>query len=79
MTTHALTHSEISAVSFEGLRVTTASGEPATLAVLDKDGNIIDVGPGVLREAFNVAVEAYRNFLKGSGHLRAISRPPTAQ
>lgn len=75
MAASTLTQSEISAVSFEGLRVRTASGEPATLAILDKDGNVIDAGPGVLQEAFNVAIESYRNFLKGAGHLRALSRP----
>lgn len=66
---------EFSAVSFEGLRVRTASGEPATLAVIDANGNVIEAGPTVLDEAFKVAVEAYRNFLKGAGHLRALSRP----
>lgn len=75
MTAPSLTQSEISAVSFEGLRVRTASGEPATLAILDQNGNVIDAGPGVLQEAYNVAIEAYRNFLKGAGHLRALARP----
>ncbi|MBB6591169.1 hypothetical protein ACYT85_14965 [Ralstonia solanacearum] len=75
MSEHGL-RCEISAVSYEGLRVRTANGEPATLAVLDKDGNVIEAGPDVLQKAFNVAIESYRNFLKGAGHLRALSTPP---
>jgi hypothetical protein len=62
----ALRNSTISAVSFEGLSITTISGEPETLAILDKDGNIIDVGPNVAREAWNVAPASHKNFLKGT-------------
>ena len=78
MTTDTLQNCEISAVSFQGLTVKTASGEPATLAVVDKDGKIIESGPGVLKQTFDVAVESYRNFLKGTGHLRVLAKPPGA-
>ncbi|MCX4156171.1 MULTISPECIES: hypothetical protein [Paraburkholderia] len=71
-----LTNSIISAVSFEGLSITTISGEPATLAVVDKDGKIVEMGPNVAREAWNVALASYKNFLKGTGHLRVHSKPP---
>ncbi len=77
MSEHGL-RCEISAVSYEGLTVRTATGKPATLAVIDEDGKVIDAGPSVLQEAFNVAVESYRNFLKGAGHLRVLTKPPGA-
>ncbi|WP_080409987.1 hypothetical protein [Burkholderia ubonensis] len=66
---------EISAVSYKGLSVTTASGEPATLAVVDKDGKVIDAGPEVAHAAWDVAIRSYRNFLMGMGYLRVLSKP----
>lgn len=78
-TTGTLTHCEISAVSHEGLSITTADGKRGTLAVLDENGNIIETGPSVAFEAWNVAVLSYRNFLKGKGYLRvrsSTSAPP---
>jgi hypothetical protein len=72
-----LANSEISAVSFEGLSIKTANGEPATLAILDKDGKIIEMGPTVAREAWNVAIASYKNFLIGTGHIRVHSKPPS--
>lgn len=69
---------EFSAVSHEGLSIATADGRPATLAVIDQDGNIVAAGPGVARAAWEVTVNSYRNFLMGSGHLRVLSRPPEA-
>lgn len=71
-----LQNSVIGAVSYAGFHVTTATGEPATLAVLDKDGNVIDAGASVSIAAWNVAITTYRNFLKGAGHLRVHSKPP---
>ncbi len=67
---------EISAVSYEGLTVTAANGEPAQLAVVDARGVIVAVGPAVARAAFDVSVRSYRSFLIGTGHLRVLSRPP---
>ncbi|MBM5590020.1 hypothetical protein [Burkholderia pseudomallei] len=66
---------EISAISYKGLSVTIASGEPATLAVIDKDGNIVEAGPEVARAAWDVAIRSYRNFLMGTGHLHVLSKP----
>nr|WP_080424148.1 hypothetical protein [Burkholderia ubonensis] len=66
---------EISAVSYKGLSVTTASGEPARLAVVDQHGNVVDAGPEVARAAWDVAIRSYRNFLMGTGHLRVLSKP----
>ncbi|WP_175948520.1 hypothetical protein [Burkholderia pyrrocinia] len=67
--------STISAVSFQGLSITTPDGEPATLAVIDMHGRIIDSGPSVMRAVWEVAIRSYRNFLIGSGHLRVLSKP----
>jgi len=62
----------ISAVSHEGLRV-TVDGKPARLAILSEDGRIIAVGEQVANEVEAVALNCYRNFLKGQGYLRVYS------
>ncbi|TGP42831.1 hypothetical protein EN871_18045 [bacterium M00.F.Ca.ET.228.01.1.1] len=66
----------ISAVSYQGLNVTTSSGEPAMLAVIDMQGRILDAGPQVARAVWRIALESYRNFLMGEGHLRVLCKPP---
>lgn len=67
-----LKHAEISAVIHEGLTV-TANGKRCKLAIIDEDGNIIEAGADVAREAFNVSIASYKQLLKGLGHLRVIS------
>ena len=67
----------ISAVSHEGLSV-TVDGKPARLAILTDDGRVIAVGDQVAKEAEAVALNSYRNFLKGQGYLRVNSAPITA-
>jgi hypothetical protein len=69
--------STISAVSFEGLSVTTPDGEPATLAIVDRDGRIVESGPGVVDAVWRTSITAYRNFLIGHGHLRVLTKPPS--
>lgn len=64
----------ISAVSHEGLSV-TVNGKPARLAILTDDGQIIAAGDNVAKEAEAVALNCYRNFLKGQGYLRVNSEP----
>lgn len=64
----------ISAVAHEGLTV-TVNGKPARLAVVAEDGSVIAAGRDVAREAQAVAVNLYREFLKGNGHLRVLSEP----
>ena len=64
----------ISAVAHEGLRV-TVDGKPARFAILTEDGQLIDAGNQVTKEAEAVAVNNYRNFLQGKGHLRVLSNP----
>ena len=64
----------ISAVAHEGLTV-TVNGKPARLAVVAEDGSVIAAGRDVAREAQAVAVNLYREFLRGNGHLRVLSEP----
>lgn len=71
-----LEHAVLSGVAHEGLSVHTIDGRRARLAIVDDDGKVIEAGPGVEREAWRVAVESYRNFLRGQGHLRVQSVPP---
>ena len=68
----------ISAVSHEGLSV-TVNGKPARLAILTDDGQVIAAGEQVAKEAEAVALNCYRNFLKGQGYLRVNSAPIAAQ
>jgi hypothetical protein len=69
---------EISAVSFEGLSVATLDGRPARLAVVDADGKVIESGASISDAVWDVAIKAYREFLKGSGHLRVLAKPVNA-
>ncbi|MFA8336333.1 hypothetical protein [Burkholderia cenocepacia] len=71
--------STISAVSFQGLSIVTPDGNPATLAVVDQNGKIVEAGPSVMRAVWDVAIQSYRNFLIGSGHLRVLAKPPDFQ
>jgi len=73
-TTAALA-STISAVSFQGLSVSTPHGEPASLAIVDQHGNVVEAGPDVARAVWGVAIAAYRNFLLGKGYMRVLSQP----
>lgn len=77
--TGTLDHAVLSGVAHEGLTVTTRDGRRARLAVIDDDGNIIEAGPSVERETWNVVIAVYRNFLAGRGHLRVHTAPPGAQ
>ncbi|MDR7331730.1 hypothetical protein [Roseateles asaccharophilus] len=73
-TTGAIQGVVISAVSHEGLTV-TVNGKPGRLAVVDEQGRVIAAGDDVAREAEAVAVNCYREFWKGQGHLRVLSKP----
>ncbi len=64
----------ITAVAHEGLSV-SVNGKPGRLAIIDESGRIVAAGDDVAREAEAVAINAYRSFLKGQGHLRVLSRP----
>lgn len=73
--TDTLQAAEISAVIHQGLTVKTRDGKPARLAIIDEDGNVIESGSAVEREAWNVAIASYMNFQIGQGHLRVRSGP----
>ncbi|MEN7431772.1 hypothetical protein VA599_13510 [Chromobacterium sp. TRC.1.1.SA] len=72
----SLEKADMSAVIFEGLTVKTAEGKPAQLAIVDVDGNVIEMGNQVAMEAWNVAISSYKNFLIGEGHIRVQTSPP---
>lgn len=61
--------------AFGGYEVRTADGRPATLAIVDDQGHVVESGPQVLEEAWVVAVLAYQRFLEGEGRLRVVSAP----
>ncbi len=65
----------IGAVIFEGITVTDSEGRPAQLAVIDSYGRIVAAGPEVAKAAWAASIEAYRNHLRGYGHLRALKNP----
>ncbi|MDR8027038.1 hypothetical protein KPA93_27870 [Burkholderia cenocepacia] len=75
----AAVSSTISAVSFQGLSIVTPDGNPATLAVVDQNGKIVEAGPSVMRAVWDVAIRSYRNFLIGNGHLRVLTQPPSTR
>lgn len=62
----------IAATATEGLTVTLADGRRARLAVIDDAGEVIAC-EGVTRQAFDASCRAYRNFLQGNGHIRAVA------
>jgi len=64
----------ISAQSHTGLKV-TARGKLALIAAVTTEGEIIAIGDLVAKEAEAVAVNSYRNFLAGKGHLKVYSKP----
>lgn len=64
----------ISAVAHEGLSV-TVRGCRGRLAVLDENGQVVADGDDLAAEVEAVAINAYRNMLKGQGHLRVLSAP----
>jgi hypothetical protein len=73
-----LSQAVISAVSFEGLTITTGDGRPARLAIIDDQGTVIEAGDDVAAAVWNVSIDCYRRFLIGEGHLRVYSEPPNA-
>lgn len=72
--TGAIPGAIISTVSHEDLTV-TFNGKPARLAIITEDGQIVASGPEVAREAKAVANNSLRNFWKGKGWLRELSKP----
>lgn len=71
-----LKNATLSAAIYHGLSVTLPDGGKARLAIVDEDGNIIDDSPLVAREAFNVSMQCFKNFMIGHGHMRVATEPP---
>lgn len=74
--TGAIDGLHITAVAHEGLSA-TFNGQRVQLAIVTEDGKILAHGSRVAQEAEAVAINSYRNFLKGQGHLRVLSNPLT--
>lgn len=74
--TGTLEQCTISANVNTGYMVTTREGKPARLAIIDENGNVIEAGDAVAREAWNVCLAVQRNFWIGQGHLIVHSAPP---
>ncbi len=70
-----LKHSVVSARSWERYTITTEDGKPATLAIVDEQGHVLDSGPQVAQEIWDLAVLSYRRYLHGEGYLRVYSSP----
>jgi hypothetical protein len=68
----------ISATAIDGLRIKTAQGKPAALAVIDGSGNVIESGPELADAVFDMVVECYCRFLTGKGALRVMIAQPDA-
>ena len=66
----------IEARFYQGLSVSLPDGGKARLAIIDEAGNIIDDSPLVAREAFNVSMQCFKNFMIGNGHMRVLTEPP---
>ncbi|WOB06563.1 hypothetical protein [Piscinibacter gummiphilus] len=62
----------VSSVAHVGLTV-TVNGRPARLAIVAEDGRVVASGDDVAKEVEAVAVNSYRNLIKGQGHLRVFS------
>lgn len=75
-TTGTLQHGCISANVSSGYQLATADGRPARLAIIDADGNVIEAGEAVEREAWNVCIAVVKNFAIGQGHIVVHSAPP---
>ena len=74
--TCGLSSAVLSGVAHEGLTVTTKDGRRARLAIIDEDGTVLESGPSVESEVFNVSMNVLRNFWLGKGHIRVLAGPP---
>lgn len=74
--TGTLEHGFISANVTSGYQFTTVDGRPARLAIIDDQGNVVESGDAVAREAWNVCIAVIKNFKIGQGHIVVHSAPP---
>lgn len=66
----------VQGVAHEGITVHTRDGRRAQLAILDDDGNILEVGREVERVVFQASREVIYNLWKGQGHMRVFYGEP---
>lgn len=59
-----------------GYQLSTTDGRSARLAIIDDQGNVIEAGETVAREAWNVCIQVQKNFWIGQGHLVVHASPP---
>ena len=74
--TGTLENGRIAANVTIGYKFTTADGRPARLAIIDDQGNVVESGEAVAREAWNVCIAVIKNFKIGQGHIIVHSAPP---
>lgn len=68
-----LQHCTISATAASGIEIKSPSGSPATLAIVDPHGEVIEMGNHISLAIWDVTTAALRNFLEGNGHLTAVA------
>lgn len=71
-----LKNAVITGAIWRGLVVTTRDGKPAKLAIVDENGTVIEDGPAVARECWNIVLQVHRNYLMDVGYLIVHSSPP---
>ena len=65
-----------STANLDGFSITTPNGKPATLAIVDQDGNVVEAGPDVSLAAWKISILSYRMFLTGRAYIRVKTVPP---
>lgn len=68
-------HAELSA-NCTGIQAKTRDGRPASLAIVDQHGRVLESGANVERAAWLLMCLARRKFLEGQGHVRVRLAPP---
>ncbi|WP_174903490.1 hypothetical protein [Burkholderia pseudomultivorans] len=63
----------------QGLSVVAPAGNPATLAVVNHHGKIVEGGASAMSRVRDVAIRWHRNFHIGNGRLRVLTQPPTSR
>jgi hypothetical protein len=60
-----------------GFTASGPEGQPARMAIVDEQGNILAVGEDVAWAAWRVCVEVQENFWEGQGHLVVHTNAPS--